>query len=100
MCGIVGIVNYKKDLSNEYPIIRNMNNTITSRGPDEDGYYFEKNVVLGHKRLIVIDPKNGKQPMSYTYQNNSYTIIYNGQIYNTKELHQTLKKEGFTFNRS
>lgn len=100
MCGFVGIVNYKMDLSNNYPLLRNMNNTLKKRGPDEDGYYFKKNISLGHKRLIVIDPKGGKQPMSTTYQDVTYTIVYNGQIYNTKELKVTLEKEGFKFNRS
>lgn len=100
MCGIVGIVNYKRDISNDYPLIRNMNSTIEKRGPDEDGYYFEKNVNFGHKRLIVIDPKGGKQPMSATLNNNTYTIVYNGQIYNTKELRQVLEKEGFSFERT
>ena len=51
MCGIVGIVNYNKNISNNYHIIRNMNNTLGNRGPDEDGYYFENNVNFGHKRL-------------------------------------------------
>ena len=60
MCGIVGIVNYNKNISNNYHIIRNMNNTLGNRGPDEDGYYFENNVNFGHKRLIVIDP-NGRK---------------------------------------
>ena len=100
MCGIVGIVNYKRDISNDYPLIRNMNNTIEKRGPDEDGYFFDKNVNLGHKRLIVIDPEGGKQPMSANFQGNTYTVVYNGQIYNTKELRRLLENEGFTFERS
>ncbi len=98
MCGIVGIVNYNKNISNDYHIIRNMNNTLGNRGPDEDGYYFENNVNFGHKRLIVIDPKGGKQPMSATFHDNTYTIIYNGQIYNTIELKETLLENGFSFN--
>ena len=44
MCGIVGIVNYKKDISNDFHIIRNMTNTIGKRGPDEDGLFFTKHV--------------------------------------------------------
>ena len=57
MCGFCGIVNYEKNISNDYPIIRNMTNTLSSRGPDEDGLYFDTNVNFGHKRLIVIDPE-------------------------------------------
>ena len=60
MCGIAGIVNLKKDISNDYYIIRNMTKTLTKRGPDEDGYYINKNVALGHKRLIIIDPERWK----------------------------------------
>ena len=61
MCGFCGIVNYKKNISNDFHIIRNMANLLSSRGPDEDGLFFDTNVNLGHKRLIVIDPKNGRQ---------------------------------------
>ena len=91
MCGFVGIVNYKKDISNYKEILINMNNTLSKRGPDEDGYYISQNVGLGHKRLIVIDPKGGKQPMVEKYTYGEYVIVYNGQIYNTKELRKTLE---------
>lgn len=97
MCGFCGIVNYEKNISNDYPIIRNMTNTLSSRGPDEDGLYFDTNVNFGHKRLIVIDAENGRQPMSFNFQDNIYTIVYNGQIYNTDELRKKLLKEGFSF---
>ena len=53
---------------------------------------------MAHKRLIVIDPKNGKQPMIEKYSFGDYAIVYNGQIYNTKELKETLIQNGFTFN--
>ena len=97
MCGFCGIVNYKKDISNEYYIIQNMINALSSRGPDEDGNYMGTCVNFGHKRLIVIDPENGKQPMSFKFQNSIYTIVYNGQIYNTKELKDILLQNGFSF---
>ena len=63
MCGIVGFVNYKQDISRYRNILINMNNSISRRGPDEEGYYITNHVALGHKRLIVIDPEGGKQPM-------------------------------------
>ena len=97
MCGIVGIVNYKEDISNQYPILRNMTNTLERRGPDEEGFFFSQNVNFGHRRLNVIDIENGKQPMSFTYNDTTYTITYNGQIYNTKELKAELIKKGFSF---
>ena len=52
---------------------------------------------FGHKRLIVIDPEGGKQPMNFKFNENTYAIVYNGQIYNTPELRESLEKEGFTF---
>lgn len=60
MCGFVGFVDYKKDISNKENILNNMNQTLSKRGPDEQGYYIKENIALGHKRLIVIDPKGRK----------------------------------------
>ena len=56
MCGIVGFVNYKQDISKYKNILINMNNSISKRGPDEEGYYMGSHVAFGHKRLIVLDP--------------------------------------------
>ena len=86
MCGFVGFVNYKKDIYKYKNILVQMNSCIYRRGPDEDGYYINDNIAMGHKRLIVIDPDGGKQPMTEVYSFGEYTICYNGQIYNTKEL--------------
>lgn len=60
MCGFVGFVDYKKDISNKENILKNMNETLSKRGPDEQGYYIKEHIALGHKRLIVIDPKGRK----------------------------------------
>jgi len=97
MCGITGFVNLTKDISKHQNIITNMNETIKKRGPDEDGYYYEKHVVLGHKRLIVVDPNGGKQPMTAVHNNCQYTIVYNGQLYNTADLRDELIENGFSF---
>ena len=96
MCGFVGVVNLKKNISKEKQVIIDMNQKLSKRGPDECGYYVEDNVLLGHKRLIVIDPNGGKQPMTYQYEGNTYTLVYNGQLYNTKELREELEQNGFT----
>lgn len=77
MCGLVGYVNFTKDISGYKHIIENMNNSLENRGPDEDGYFIDKSINLGHKRLSIIDPENGKQPMQCTYNENTYTIVYN-----------------------
>lgn len=98
MCGFCGIVNYDLDISENRQIIKNMFDTLSQRGPDEEGLFLDDCVNLGHKRLIVIDPENGSQPMSFSYQGNKYTIVYNGQIYNTKEIKNVLLENGFNFN--
>ena len=95
MCGFVGFANLKENSSKTN--IYNMNESISKRGPDEDGYYYEEHVCLGHKRLIVVDPDGGKQPMSAMKDGNLYTIVYNGQLYNTKDLRSELEENGFTF---
>ena len=97
MCGIVGFVNYKKDILPYKNVLTQMTDELSKRGPDEDGYYLKEHVALGHKRLIVIDPEGGKQPMIENYSFGEYVIVYNGQIYNTKELRETLIENGFEF---
>ena len=97
MCGLVGFVNFKKDISEYRNVLYKMSETLSRRGPDEEGYYISSHVALGHKRLIVIDPEGGKQPMLHRYQEANYIIVYNGQIYNTKELKAELVENGFEF---
>lgn len=62
MCGIVGFVNLKQELEQEKykNVLFNMLAKLSKRGPDEDGIYSSNNVMLGHKRLIIIDPENRK----------------------------------------
>ena len=99
MCGIVGFTNYDGNMKNEEAqrVLTNMNNTLAKRGPDESGIYIKEDICIAHRRLIVIDPEGGKQPMICKYLGNTYVITYNGQIYNTKELRKTLEDSGFTF---
>ena len=98
MCGIVGFVNYKQDISKYRNVINNMNSVLSKRGPDEQGFYLKSQVALAHKRLIVVDPDGGKQPMIEHFSDNEYAIVYNGQLYNTKELRRTLEENGFSIN--
>ncbi len=100
MCGITGFTNLTKDISSYRHVLRQMTDAIAKRGPDEKGDYIEEHVCLGHRRLIVVDPEGGKQPMQATWEGNTYTIVYNGQLYNTTELRQELIEAGFDFKRS
>lgn len=97
MCGFVGFMNRKQHITQDKTIIEKMNQVLSKRGPDENGYYIKDSIALGHKRLIVIDPKGGKQPMIEKCSYGDFVICYNGQIYNTKELRKTLEENGFIF---
>ncbi len=96
MCGFVGFANIKEKTSEGMEVLKRMNHTLTKRGPDEDGYYINESVLMGHKRLIVIDPEGGKQPMVEKYSYGDFAICYNGQLYNTNELKEILIKNGFS----
>ena len=97
MCGFTGFCNLKRNISSKENIY-NMNKTLSYRGPDETGYYYEEHIVLGHNRLSIIDPVRGKQPMTERYAENTYTIVYNGQLYNSSDLKAKLIENGFEFN--
>ena len=100
MCGYAGFCNLKDDLTRPQNIhtIEKITKALTHRGPDEDGYFVSEHANLGHNRLIIIDAENGKQPMTYKYNGNTYTIVYNGQLYNSKEIRNELIENGFEFN--
>lgn len=99
MCGIVGFTNYNGNMNFEEAdkIITNMNEKLSRRGPDEKGIYKNNNIYLGHRRLVVIDKEHGKQPMCFKFQGNNYVMVYNGQIYNYRDLQEELEKAGFNF---
>lgn len=97
MCGIAGIVNFKKDISNKRNILEMMVKTLKKRGPDGEGIYISNNVIFGHRRLIVVDPKGGSQPMTKIFEGRRYTLIYNGELYNTEDLRKKLIEKGFKF---
>ena len=84
MCGIAGLVNFKKDITTDKVILQAMIKTLVDRGPDQEGMFISKNVMFGHRRLIVVDPKGGIQPMTKVFENKKYILIYNGELYNTE----------------
>ena len=98
MCGIAGLVNFKDNIiDNEY-ILKKMIKTLNKRGPDSEGTYISENVLFGQRRLIVVDPEGGIQPMTKIIDDRKYTIIYNGELYNTEDIRDELKKYGYKFN--
>ncbi|MDX5474512.1 MAG: asparagine synthetase B, partial [Bacillaceae bacterium] len=97
MCGITGWIDFHRSLRNESETIEKMTNTLTKRGPDDTNVWIQNNVAFGHKRLVVVDPEGGKQPMSRTKNGTSYTICYNGELYNTEDIRKELLKRGYTF---
>jgi asparagine synthase (glutamine-hydrolysing) len=96
MCGITGIINLDNSPIEE-SLIRSMTEAIAHRGPDGDGIFIDGNIALGHRRLSILDTSsNGAQPMTSGSKN--WTIIFNGCIYNFKELKQELLNKGHHFN--
>lgn len=93
MCAIAGIL----DLYSDVNIIRDMQQTMKRRGPDEEGTFLSGPCALMHSRLTIIDPDGGRQPMQLTFAGEEYTIVYNGELYNTLELRQELSSLGHSF---
>ena len=94
MCGIVGIV--RNDHSDvDQALLARMCAAIRHRGPDDDGFYLNKGVGLGMRRLAIIDLKSGAQPIHN--QDRTAWIIFNGEIYNYRQLRDQLEKLGHSF---
>lgn len=93
MCGIAGLIG----LSYDDGILQGMLSTMKRRGPDDNGIFAADNCCLLHSRLAVIDPEGGRQPMSLSWGGDTYTIVYNGELYNTQELRTLLQKSGHRF---
>lgn len=97
MCGIAGWVDWKQDLSRQDAILDKMISTIRHRGPDAEGKWLSQRAALGHRRLIVIDPEGGTQPMIAKEGGHDYVLTYNGEIYNFRELRAELEARGHKF---
>lgn len=97
MCGITGWVNFVRDISDQRDILTRMNQQLKTRGPDAKGAWLSTHVLLGHRRLSIIDLEGGMQPMVRQYADRKYVITYNGELYNMPELRQDLQAKGYTF---
>ncbi len=94
MCGIVGIASANSGRIDR-ETLQKMNRAILHRGPDDDGFYLNKNVGLAMRRLSIIDVAHGKQPMNN--EDKTAWIVFNGEIYNFQELRKDLQNEGNKF---
>ncbi|MGN0316238.1 MAG: asparagine synthase (glutamine-hydrolyzing) [Fusicatenibacter sp.] len=101
MCGIAGFCNPSGDFRTAYgkwqQVICRMRDVQKHRGRDDRGFYMDAHCALSHARLAIIDPENGHQPMTGEIQGKRGTIVYNGELYNQRELREALKKEGAHF---
>jgi len=94
VCGISGFLGWGRQPADEQ-IARRMTATLRHRGPDDEGYYVDGPVALGHRRLRVIAPESGRQPLSN--EDGSVWAILNGEIYNYVELREALLRRGHRF---
>jgi len=93
MCGFVGFTN---DINDSNQVLQKMLDSIQHRGPDAEGTYIDEDIALGHRRLSIIDVTNaGNQPL-YSEDGN-LVLIYNGEIYNYKDIRKRLQKAGYHF---
>lgn len=95
MCGIVGIMNFDTTEGVDEKALRAMADIVSHRGPDDEGFYIDGNIGLGHKRLSIIDLKTGHQPICN--EDETIWIVSNGAIYNYLELRQELTAKGHDF---
>lgn len=98
MCGITGIfyTDFSETVSKD--LLESMTSVLFHRGPDEGGVYIDGAVGLGHRRLRVIDLEGGKQPAFN--ENRNMCIVFNGEIYNFRQLRKELRENGHRFETS
>ena len=91
MCGIAGQVGRDpRTIQRRYAAYCAMQQTLARRGPDQRGMYICGAAALIHARLAVVDLENGLQPMQLDWQGETYVLVYNGELYNTRELRDAL----------
>ena len=93
MCAIAGMINAFVDSQTREKMLE----TMYCRGPDERGSFADGECCLLHSRLSIIDPEGGQQPMQLKWGYDDYTIVYNGELYNTQELRYLLQQLGHRF---
>ena len=94
MCGVCGIIDYNSKVNN-HANVESMLRSISYRGPDESGIYHSRFATMGNVRLSIIDIEGGQQPLSDL--SGRFWIVFNGEIFNYKELRKDLEKKGTIF---
>jgi asparagine synthase (glutamine-hydrolysing) len=95
MCGICGIFEPERNTIMERAVLKAMTDTLTHRGPDDEGLYSGPGIGLGHRRLSIIDLASGQQPLSN--EDESVWVVFNGEIYNFQELNRRYLASGHRF---
>jgi asparagine synthase (glutamine-hydrolysing) len=95
MCGICGVISWQPHIGVGEQILQQMCQTLVHRGPDDDGYYLDDKAMLGMRRLSIIDLETGQQPI--TNENKTLWLVFNGEIYNYRELRARLQAQGHIF---
>jgi len=97
MCGIAGWIDWHVNLTQQGAILARMADTLFNRGPDAEGIWMSPHCGFAHRRLIVVDPAGGAQPMTRERSGNTYTMVYNGELYNTEDIRKDLLARGHKF---
>lgn len=95
MCGISALFSASSLASNSQSVLTKMNRAQAHRGPDDEGYFGDENVVLGHRRLAIIDLGGGHQPIFN--EDNTVAVVFNGEIFNYKDIAAELEGLGHRF---
>lgn len=95
MCGIAGLLNYRGEQI-DTGLLQSMTRSLAHRGPDNEGLWHDSIIGLGHRRLSILDPTSaGNQPM--VSDDGRYLLVFNGEIYNYRQLRTSLQKKGYSF---
>ncbi|MDI3328346.1 MAG: asparagine synthase (glutamine-hydrolyzing) [Alicyclobacillaceae bacterium] len=97
MCGIAGWIDWNEDVTRQRPVLQAMANAQYWRGPDAEGLWVSRCAGLAHRRLSIIDPEGGAQPMVRRRGDRTWVIVYNGELYNMLDVRRELEALGHRF---